>query len=139
MNKKIKIMCILSIISIVIFFYLLFSSKKVFYNSQNNNQEEKVLDEFPEKENYQFNMATISKEYIKLEKNNEIVIEKVLEIKKQALDLKVTEEFKDLHLDIILALDKMIKFLEEGNIAKKSEKQEINNEIKAHFNLLNRL
>lgn len=76
-------------------------------NSKNNTQKQIESE-------YKKRVRTIISSYEDESQKNELSYEKVLEVKKNLLDLKVPTVFKDLHLNLVMSMIKLENFFKNG-------------------------
>lgn len=136
MSKKAKILILLSVIFFLLILYLLITAEPVKKmdltdNKFNTSQLERLTN------NYQEQAGVIIANYLKLLKDDSYNLDQVKQIKDKLLELKVPTIFKNLHIDLVLALTKMENFLLEGKEPDKIESQRIINQIKADYSWLN--
>ena len=68
---------------------------------------------------------------------NLLTLEFINQTKNQLLALKMPTKYKDLHLDLILAMTKMEDYLEDGDEGKKAESEELIQQAKTEYEWLN--
>ena len=86
---------------------------------------------------YKAEAKSILDGYSQLSNNNGIDINEVKQVKNNFLALKVPTKFKDLHLDLVLAMVKMENFLTSGANEEKIASQQIVSRIKANYAWIN--
>lgn len=87
-------------------------------------------------EAYKEEASRIVSEYFNLTESREYTSEPVDKIKQKLLDLTVPAEFKDLHLNLVLAMSQMEIFLDSGREEAKIASQELMTEAKANYGWL---
>lgn len=143
MTRQYKILLVLLAVAIVAVLYLIINSKPV------NDVEKQVVNE-PQKvekvekvdlvkleNDYKENFKEIFTNYVLALQDMDLSVDKAVFIKKQVLDLRVPTNFKDLHLDFVLAITKMENFLTDDDEKEKEEGQRIVDEIKVNYEWLN--
>lgn len=144
MTNKSKIFIFFIIILLFIAVYLAVISKPVKQDqpekqngAKTNNAVDAVLNLDLLEKSYKLETKVILANYLRIAQDETINIESVKRTKEQLLSLKVPTEFKELHLSLILSLDKMEDYLESGDEADKLKSQEMIEEQKAEYEWLN--
>jgi hypothetical protein len=137
MAKKIKILLALSFVAILAVSYLIITSKPVNNVGKQANKEQVKVDLKKLEEEYKAGTKNILTDYSALLLNNDLNLEKVEADKNKLLGLKVPAEFKDLHLNFVLAVSKMEDYLKNGKDEDKAASQRMISEIKANYVWLN--
>ncbi|MEA3463861.1 MAG: hypothetical protein U9R14_02200 [Patescibacteria group bacterium] len=106
---------------------------------QNNNQQaNKLVDIGLLAKTYKTEVKVILNNYLRqIQDKSILTAEYTKQIKSQLLDLKMPTEFKDLHLNLVLALDKMEDYLINGGEEKLQDSQELINQVKEEYEWLN--
>lgn len=89
------------------------------------------------KKSYKAETKVILANYLRIAQDETINVESVKRTKEQLLSLKVPTEFKDMHLNLVLALDKMENYLSSGDEADKLKSQEMIELEKTKYEWLN--
>jgi len=141
MTKKNKFLLVLVGVIFLIFLYLVITSELAtveFVNEISDKQIKDInvvsADEL--RDNYKEGTRGILSQYLKIISGDEITVEQIENIRNQLLDLKVPTEFKDLHLNLVLALTKMETYLEKGDIDEKINSQQLISQAKANYKWL---
>lgn len=144
MTNKSKIFIFFIIILLIIAVYLAVISKPAKQDhaeKQNNAKTNNVVDAMLNldllKKSYKLETKVILDNYLRIAQDETINIESVKRTKEQLLSLKVPTEFKDLHLNLVLALDEMEDYLENGDEADKRKSQEMIEREKTKYEWLN--
>lgn len=95
---------------------------------ENGTTENKKMEE-----NYKKESARIVGEYLNLTENPEYKPEQIGMIKQELLDLIVPTKFKDLHLNLVLAMSQMEIFSNAQAPEAKTASQELITEAKANY------
>ncbi len=136
MTTKAKILIMLLSFSLLLIFYLILTSepanksiqnKKIISNSINSQQLET---------SYKEQVKPIMVRYSELIKGN-YTIDQVTQIKNKLLGLKMPAKFKNLHINLVLALTKMEDYLTNGENSQKVASQQIISQAKADYVWLN--
>jgi hypothetical protein len=136
MTKKAKVLIFFLLIFLVLVLYLILtseSSTKLNDFSQQAQDEKIVLLE----ENYKAKAKEFLSAYENLIKDNNFTAEKITELKNKLLDLKVPAKFKELHIQFVLALDRMENYLSQKDERKRSDSLRMVNQLKADYSWLN--
>jgi hypothetical protein len=137
MTKKIKILLVLSVVAISAVLYLIITSKPVNNNGKQANKEQVKVDLKKLEEEYKAGTKNILTDYSALLLSDNLSLEIVETDKNKLLGLKVPAEFKDLHLNFVLAVSKMEDYLKNGKDEDKAASQRMISEIKANYVWLN--
>ena len=148
MSKKTTFFIFLIIILLIMVVYLIFGpttdnqNQAINYkqtDNQNNNQQvDKPIDMGLLTKAYQMEVKVILNNYLRQTQDKSILTAEYAEqIKSQLLDLKMPTKFKDLHLNLVLALDKMEDYLIDGSEEKLQTSQELINQAKEEYEWLN--
>lgn len=136
MTKKAKVLIFFLLILLVLVLYLILtseSSTKLNDFSQQAQDEKIVLLE----ENYKAKAKEFLSAYENLIKDNNFTAEKITELKNKLLDLKVPAKFKELHIQFVLALDRMENYLSQKDEWERSDSLRMVNQLKADYSWLN--
>lgn len=128
MTKRAKIYIFLIFLVLVFILYLILTAEPLdkIKNLQLNYQSQKIADL---EENYKVEAKQIFNEYLALINQAGFTQEQIGQIKNKLLDLKVPTKFKDLHINLVLALTKMEDYLTTGEQTKKTDSQQIINQV----------
>lgn len=144
MTNKTKIFIFFIIILLIIAVYFAVISKPAKQDQaekQNDAKTNNVVDAMLNldllKKNYKAETKVILANYLRIAQDETINIESVKRTKEQLLSLKVPTEFKELHLNLVLALDEMEDYLENGDEADKRKSQEMIEQEKTKHEWLN--
>ncbi len=138
MLKKQKILIFLLGILLVIVLYLILTSESVKKTDQPEQgqpaQQEKaaVLEE-----NYQKMAKPIFIGFEELLSKDNFTVDKIIELKNKLLDLKVPAKFKELHIQLVLAMAKMENYLNQKKQEEKTDSLLMINQLKANYSWLN--
>ncbi len=141
MKKFKKISIVFLAVLLLVVFYLIITTEEV--NDQmllnignedvvENINSESIID--LSQDDYKQEVSRYFSEYIKIQERDNITKNNLLEIEDKLLALKVPTEFKDLHINFILAISKMRQYLEDDDENKKKESENIITEIKLNNN-----
>ena len=137
MSKKEKILLFLLIMVLAAFLYLIITSESdVIKNKEavNLEKDDNYLEEL--RSNYKQKASEILSGYLELSEASNFNIEQINNIRNELLDLKVPAEYKDLHLSLILAINKMENYLLTGVEQIKIESWQIINRARANYKWL---
>ena len=137
MSKKEKILLFLLIMVLAAFLYLIITSESdVIKNKEavNLEKDDNYLEEL--RSNYKQKASEILSGYLELSEASNFNIEQINNIRNELLDLKVPAEYKDLHLSLILAINKMEDYLLTGVEQIKTESWQIINRARANYKWL---
>lgn len=123
----------------ILVFYLIFTSADFSRKTEPTGESGQIkIDLGLLEKNYKTQTKVILANYLRLAQDEESLnIEQVRQTREQLLALKVPTQFKDLHLNLVLALTKMEDFLTGGDREKKIASQQLINEAKANYIWLN--
>ncbi len=147
-SMRAKILFILLSVSFLLFLYLVISSRPIGYKITMERQEsidtfDKTdqnlikVDKKEQEQNYKQEVKPIFSQCEQLLNQEEISVEQIAPIKSNALDLIVPTEYKDLHLNLLLAITKLENFFKEGEDEEKLAYQQIINQLKERYDWLN--
>lgn len=130
MTKGVKLLIIFILISVGLVFYLVASFKRVTVSRVSNEVNQKILTVKTQKVDpkkleagYKIQVKAIVDDYEQLvaaEKNidtSAVKMEKIFKLKGRATDLSVPEQYRDLHLDLVLAFAKLESSLSDDGEA----------------------
>ncbi len=144
MTNKAKIFIFFIIILLIIAVYLAViskSGKQDQAEKQNDGKTNNVVDAMLNlellKKSYKAETKVILNNYLRIAQDETINIESVKRTKEQLLSLKVPAEFKELHKNLVFAMDDMEDYLESGDEADKRKSQERIESEKAKYEWLN--
>ena len=148
MPKKTTFFIFLIIILLIMVVYLIFGptidnqNQTIGYeqtaNQNNNQQADKLVDMGLLAKAYKTEVKVILNNYLRQTQDKSILTAEYAEqIKSQLLNLKMPTKFKDLHLNLVLALDKMEDYLIDGCEEKLQASQELINQAKEKYEWLN--
>jgi lipopolysaccharide export LptBFGC system permease protein LptF len=132
MSKKLKIFLVLAIVAVFLFFYLLITSESFKREADDkiNNLRGKTSETQEQiTASYKISVAKIISDYSRLESEN-ITVSEIKSTKEKILSLKVPAEFRDLHLNLIMALDDMENYFSGKGDSGKTESEKIINQAK---------
>jgi len=140
MTKKFKFLILMLAIAAALFIYLVVTSESLDKQAGNipaNNDSELIAQKEKISADYKINTKEIIKNYTDLAAKEEITVEEVIARKNELLNLKVPAEFKDLHVSLVMAIEKMESYLAEGKKNDQQESQNLISEAKTNFSWLN--
>lgn len=135
MTNKAKILTALLIISLSVVVYLV-TRPKIEQKKEVQKKEEKI-DLFHLEQAYKSQTKLILANYLRLAQDETLALDIVGRTKDQLLNLKVPAQFKDLHLSLVLALDKMENYINNGDQAEKQKSFELIDKAKKDYDWLN--
>lgn len=135
-NFKIILVLIAAVITAILVWIIVIGQ-----NSDNSFMEKITNKEEPE---VKVDLAAMGEEYKKgisqafsgfsaLKENTGLTVPRIEEIKNQALDLRVPGEFKDLHLNFVLAMIRMEDFIQTGSEEAKTASENLVEKIKNNY------
>jgi len=136
MLKKQKILIFLLLTLLVLVLYLILTSEsveKINVTEQSQLVEEKIAQL---ETNYQAQAKPIFIDYEKLAGENNITVDKITELQNKLLALKVPAKFKELHIQLVQALDKMENYLNQKKLEEKTSSWQMINQLKASYGWL---
>lgn len=133
MLKKKNILILLVVFGLAVLVYLLLSSESADKKAVEDDGKNEVSTIAIE---YTSQMKDLVADYRQIIFNNELDIEKIEAIKNSILGLTVPAQYKDLHVQVILALIKMEEFIKGGSQNYKAESNNLINEALANNNWL---
>jgi len=136
MKKNEKILISLLIILFFLVLYLILTSESV-KQINNPNQQVKKDNSIVLENDYKPKAKEIFIDYENLIQNSSFTKENIESLKSKLLDLKVPAKFKELHIQLFLALTKMENYLDQKNEQDKSDSLQTVNQLKANYSWLN--
>jgi len=146
MTKQSKFLFIIVIIALICVIFLMLSLKKVSVNEEKNisnyKQEKqlKTIDIAKLESDYKNNLKPIFNDFEKIFNNTNASstdIEKIAKLKVELIKLKVPEQFKKLHLELVFAFSDAINFFENNQKDKKKEIISLIQKSKENYKWLN--
>ncbi len=136
MAKKTKILIFLAAVFLTLALYLILTSESIQKNQVINQlTKDKKITQL--EENYQAKSREIFKAYEQLIQADNFSPENIIEHKNRLLDLRVPAKYKELHLNLVLALTKMENYLNQKDAKEKTASLEMTNQLKADYSWLN--
>jgi len=132
---KNKGLLILLLIIFIIFLYLIITSEQVNINVVKEDKTN-IISPIELKNNYQNAVPKILDEYASIINKESFVLEEIADVKNKLLDLKVPQEYKELHLSLVLALTEMENFLITEIPESKQKSQQYITQAKNNYNWL---
>jgi Tfp pilus assembly protein PilO len=121
-RTKSLIFTFLAVFLIVVLFFIIYRS-----SSDNNNDQSRQKKIEQIERDYQQQVRKIIVDYKKIMDANQITAENVFKIKQELLNSRVPTKFKDLHLDLVLALTRLEdSFVDNNQLLAEEGKQLIN-------------
>ena len=147
MSKKKIIFIFLTIVLLVVAVYLIRRSPtylidipvdKQHLTEQDNNQTaDKSIDMGLLTKAYQMEVKVVLNNYLRQTQDESLItVDDVSRTKNSLLGLKMPAQFKDLHLNLVLAMDKMEDYLIDGDEGKLRESQELIKQAKEEYEWL---
>jgi len=136
MTNKIKILIFSSLILLALILYLILTSDSVRPTDQATPQAEQaaVLSEG----DYQLKVKEVFKAYEELSRDNNLTVEKIAELKNELFNFKgLPAKFKNLHINFVLAMDRMEDYLKVNDQQARNASQQIISQLKADYSWLN--
>ncbi|MBU0879697.1 MAG: hypothetical protein ABIJ83_04475 [Patescibacteria group bacterium] len=131
-RKREQILISLIIVFLLIITYLIITSKTVQKVNQSNSATNNITTAQME-EKYQTQVKKISNYYEKLISTNDYTIDQITQTKNKLLNLQVPTKFKDLHINLVLALTRMENYLTNKDEAEKIIAQQLINQVKIDY------
>jgi len=135
MTKKAKVLILILCLSLLLIIYLILTSESTLTKSLPAETANKAADSGALAATYRQQIAPIFKSYLELEKGD-YTVDQVTQLKNQLLDLRVPTEYKNLHINLVLALTKMENYLTSGDKAEKVASQQIISQAQADYDWL---
>ncbi len=122
MKTKNKIIISIIAVALLLISYLFLTAKKISFDGQSTkaNASTEIF-----QKTYQEKVADILDDYLRLDKESGLDLGTVIQTKESLIALKVPKEFKELHMNLLLAINKMEDFFENNNLEDKKESQDI--------------
>ena len=136
MSKIIKILIIIILVVLIIILYLFLASKNITNHKLDNNYHNATTSIEELEKNYKNNTTKILNNYLMSKQAGNLTLENVQSIKNELLNLKVPAKHKELHLNMVLALDKFKSYLLSGNEKNKESSQDLINQAIADYDWL---
>ncbi|GEM_PF-1130550 len=144
MSKQVKILSVLFVvIAAAAALYLLKTAESVAPLKEQVGKLDKKLNEKTEKidlervkAQYKEDVKGILSDYSFLINKPDVTADQIQALKNRLLDLKVPSIFKDLHINLVLAMTRMENFLSNGNKEDKFFSQEMIEKNKEKYNWL---
>ncbi|MDO9399200.1 MAG: hypothetical protein Q7T79_00720 [bacterium] len=136
MIKREQILISLIFVFLLVAIYLVFTSKTIQKVDQSNLTTANV-DIAQLEEKYQTQVKKIFNNYEKLIVNNNYTLDQIVQIKNRLLNLQVPTKFKDLHINLILALTRIENWLMNKDETEKVIAQQIIDQIKIDYSWIN--
>lgn len=134
MTKKLKILICLLIALLLLVLYLILTSE----SATNKNQSASIEKTNIQMENEYIKQAKeIFSAYNNLTVSDNFTREQVSALKNQLLELKVPTKFKELHINLVMAMTKMENFFDSNNEEEKTSGQQIISQLKNDYSWLN--
>jgi len=146
MTKQSKFLFIIIIIALICVIFLMLTLKKVSVNEEKNisnyKQEKqlKTINIAKLESDYKNNLKPIFNDFEKIFNNTNASstdIEKIAKLKVELIKLKVPEQFKKLHLELVFAFSDAINFFENNQKDKKKEIISLIQKSKENYRWLN--
>ena len=146
MTKQSKFLFIIVIIALICVIFLMLSLKKISVNEEKNisnyKQEKqlKTINIAKLESDYKNNLKPIFNDFEKIFNNTNASstdIEKIAKLKVELIKLKVPEQFKKLHLELVFAFSDAINFFENNQKDKKKEIISLIQKSKENYRWLN--
>ena len=136
MLKNLKMIFLILIILILASVIILFSrAKTITLNRQ--EQTKAAVDLVKLKSDYESNMHTIYKGFSQLVNADTSDLNQINDYKGKTLELRLPPEYKDLHIQMILAINKLENFIKTGKREDKLASQKIINDLNVKYTWLN--
>jgi len=138
MSKKLKILIVLSVIILALFLYLVLTSRPLDGGAGANvdNQADEIREKLVS--DYKNSVSRILTDYWQLVQGKDIPAEEGEYLKNRLLELKVPADFKELHLNLVMALVKLEDYLKNGDEKKKEESGQLVNQASSDYDWLNK-
>lgn len=135
--KKRQILIILFFCSLLALIYLIFTSNI----ARKNKQPDLTLNTITTaqlEEKYQTQVKKIFNDYENLINNGDYTLDQIIQIKNKLLNLRVLAKFKELHINLVLALTHMENWLNNKDELEKIAERQIIDQIKIDYSWLNK-
>ena len=139
MTKKAKIIVFLLCLSVILLLYLILTSEpKAKLSSTKVENKQNQLTKIEQLEtDYTREVKPIFVKLVELISQEKYTNEEISQLKQQLLNLIVPTKFKNLHLDLFLAMIKMENYLESSKLSEKTASQQLISQAKADYSWLN--
>lgn len=143
MSEKIKIFFVFFLLILFVGFCFLYfgrnqqSDVNLNFSVNKKNQSIAKVDSEKLENDYRVNVKKIVDDFLSLSDSNNLTIDKTKQIKNELLDLRVTDRYKEIHLNLVLSIAKMENFFNTGNKSDKLSSVEIINKTKNDNSWLN--
>jgi len=135
MTKKNKVLISLLVILLLLVLYLVLTSGSV--RDESRPAPAKNEDAVQLENNYTTEAKELFNDYLTMIQADSFTLESLAALKNKILDLKVPTKFKELHINLVLALTKMENYLNSRNEQEKIFSQQMVNQLKADYSWLN--
>jgi hypothetical protein len=137
MKKKLLIIIFLAVILLMLLLYLILTSQSVKPTvglSQPTKSEPVILSD----ETYKTEVKEIFTSYQKMAINNKFTLGDITDLKNRLLGIKgLPAQFQKLHLNFILALDRMVEYLQSNDGKEKQLSLKMADQLKVEYSWLN--
>ena len=132
MKKKYLFLILLILLVLLIALYIVFTPEKTDYylKLEESIAKESKVNVVINASDYKKEILPILNSYLDLLENNSFSEENILNLKTNILEIKVPKNYKELHLNIILALERMEEFIKTENEEDKISSVNLLNEAK---------
>lgn len=143
MAEKIKIIFVFFLFILFVGFCFLYfghnQQGKINLNFLVNKKNQSLVKVDNEKldNDYRIIVKKLVNDFLYLTDNNSLTIDKTKQIKNELLDLRVTDNYKNIHLNLVLSIAKMENFFNTGNNSDRLSSVEIINKTKSDNSWLN--
>ena len=136
MSKKLKILVVLLVIILALFLYLALTSRPLDGGTgvKANNQSEEIREKLAS--DYKNSVNRVLFDYWQLVQAKDVTVEEGEYLKNRLLGLKVPVGFKELHLNLVMALTKLNNYLENGDEEEKEESGQMVSQTTAGYDWL---
>ncbi|NCQ16486.1 hypothetical protein GW814_02445 [Candidatus Falkowbacteria bacterium] len=135
MNKKLKVLLLLLAVLLLLVLYLILTSESAREESRPAPAKNEAAVQL--ENNYTTEAKELFNDYSKMVQADSFTLEGLAALKNKILDLKVPTKFKELHINLVLALTKMENYLNSRNEQEKIFSQQMVNQLKADYSWLN--
>jgi len=135
MNKKLKVLFLLLAVLLLLVLYLILTSESAREESRPAPAKNEAAVQL--ENNYTTKAKELFNDYSKMVQADSFTLEGLAALKNKILDLKVPTKFKELHINLVLALTKMENYLNSRNEQEKIFSQQMVNQLKADYSWLN--
>lgn len=137
MNKKAKILSVLLTIAAILVVSLALKTKPVKQFEKKDEARKEKVDMEKLRQNYKEKIKIIFAEYLALSESKDLSVEQLETVKNKLMELIVSPELRDLHIDLLFAIVKSQDFLTSGNESDKADSQKRINRIKENYSWIN--